>query len=501
MPYYEQPYDNRASMARLSDLARMRANVLSDAEQRAAMARAAMVSGIGQIVGGTLADLATYQTGERARKKAEGEAAARKDTLRMTSALPAEQQAGELRAAGYLEDADRAEARAEHLSDRKDRKEQSELAAMRARIDQTKTLFGRGAALLSEAERAPERWGEIRPMVIDLAAQVSPDLVDFVPQTPEPGAIRELVTSVQTAAADYAKTAAALKGIESALKKTKDMAEATKHVGTILSATTTPEQWDGIQGLLAKEGVPAEILSAFGGFSPENVQRALAVSTGKADGTLPGSAEQQHLAAWAKANGKTVAQMTPGDMRAARAAWSAASREPDAPAGSAGRKDDPALPVGTRGYLASLLEKHRGNYAAAEAEWNRGFREEQAKHPNLDPQKARAYLQSLFGVGKEMAEGKPQWDAAGNPLPFRAAGFEDAPPSAAPAPVRAEASPMGPGSGTANASPVARPAPTGAPAPVSPDQIPPELRNARPGRYTLADGVWFVTPEGVFRGR
>lgn len=482
MPYYEQPYDNRASMARLSDLARMRANVLSDAEQRAAMARAAMVSGIGQIVGGTLADLATYQTGERARKKAEGEAAARKDTLRMTSALPAEQQAGELRAAGYLEDADRAEARAEHLSDRKDRKEQSELAAMRARIDQTKTLFGRGAALLSEAERAPERWGEIRPMVIDLAAQVSPDLVDFVPQTPEPGAIRELVTSVQTAAADYAKTAAALKGIESALKKTKDMAEATKHVGTILSATTTPEQWDGIQGLLAKEGVPSEILSAFGGFSPENVQRALAISTGKAGGTsADGSFTLTPGAKRFNASGKVIAevprapgsddQMPSGASRAAAERW-----KQDALASA--EKDFRAAFTEARDLAAMAAEEAAAANPKPGAQQKADMAAAKVKdildaHEQRKKQIQASYLTQLNLPASNLVPGAQ-----------RASAQVPAPPP--PGPGRpAPSSPLG--SGTATAAP--------GPVPIPPD-LERMLREQGPGEYDLEDGTSYRVDAG-----
>lgn len=60
-------------------------------------------------------------------------------------------------------------------------------------------------------------------------------------------------------------------------------------------------------------------------------------------------------------------------------------------------RDDPALPVGVRTYLASLGEKHGGNYKAAEAEWNAAQREQQSKHPRLDPGKARRYLQDVFG--------------------------------------------------------------------------------------------------------
>lgn len=84
-------------------------------------------------------------------------------------------------------------------------------------------------------------------------------------------------------------------------------------------------------------------------------------------------------------------------------------------------KDDPALPRGVRDYLSSMLTKHGGDFAAAEAEWNKGFTEQQTKHPRLDPGRARGYLEDVFGYRRHTGS---LLDTEGDGVLPRAPGFE-----------------------------------------------------------------------------
>lgn len=438
-PYYEQPYDNSRRTARLSDLARMRADALANAELQAGQAKAQMIGGIGSAIGGTLADLARYQADAPARKaaaQAQGEAAARKDTLKMVASLPPEQQVAELRAAGLTEDANAAEDRLFRVQDRTERKEQTVLAGIRDRIENAKTIAGKGAALLGAVKEKPELWAEVRPQVVDLAAQIDPKMVDFIPQDSDPAALGEFVSSVNQMAESYSKTARAVKAADDALTRGGKLADVTKKFGEVL-ALVPPEQHESILAAFAQAGVPAAVLAG----APAAAKAGREKRTGEFG---------QYLDVLEQGLGRPLNK---GDIEIARAKWQALGREPKD--GPAPPKDDPALPGGVRTYLTSLLDKHKGDYQAAEAEWNRGLAEQQAKHPNLDPTKARTYLRSLFGA----PTGGPQTDYMGEVKPFRASGFDQA-PSAGPAPIQAGPTPpMGPTS--AEASPVARPAPTG----------------------------------------
>lgn len=99
-------------------------------------------------------------------------------------------------------------------------------------------------------------------------------------------------------------------------------------------------------------------------------------------------------------------------------------------------QDDPALPVGVRGYLTSLLGKHKGDYTAAEAEWNTSFPEQQQKHPKLDPGKARTFLQQGFGYTRPTGRAEPSTLWGDSPASTAVPGLKDAEEAARMAPTR-----------------------------------------------------------------
>ncbi len=478
-------YDNSGE-SRMADLLRMRGEIEANSTLQQGQASAQMWSNIGRIAGDTMGDIVRYQQDEprrklleaetEARTRALGEAAARKDVLKMVADLPPEQQVEELRRAGFTEDADRIEDRAQSKGDRADAKASKTIAELHQRLNSAKTIFGRGAAILSEAQKNPTLWPEIRPQVADLAGSLDPALAEMIPQEYEPDQVAQIIESTTKLAEQYGQAEQALNRIDQGLKGVQAETSFLAGAAALLATTDSPETWDGVKQTLKDLKVPDSVLSRFGEFTPENLAKATAI-------VRP---------APPKADGFTLA---PGARRydAAGNLIAAAPERPER--GEGPPKDDPALPVGVRNYLASLIETHQGDYTAAEAEWNRGLAEQQRKHPRLDPGKARSYLQQVFGFRPPSADEVAMGDATS----FRAGGFEPGgsmgdmlPPPQAPS------GPMG--AGTANAAPPPGP-PPGAPPAGGPPPVPPEIAqafaDAEPGTYELNNGeVWRKTPDG-----
>jgi len=93
-------------------------------------------------------------------------------------------------------------------------------------------------------------------------------------------------------------------------------------------------------------------------------------------------------------------------------------------------KDDPALPMGVRDYLDSLLTKHQGAFEKAEGDFNQTWNQLKEDHPRLDPAKAREYLKHVFGYEKPSA-------ASTKPNALDVFGQVDRPPINAPTSGRA----------------------------------------------------------------
>lgn len=438
-PYRAEVYTSEGPR-RLSDLARMRGQVLADAEQQKGASSANLIAGIGQQVGRSISDLAQYKMDQprrelyeaeaASRRRAMGEADARKDTLKMVAGLPEGQQIEELRKAGLVDDANRLEDRMTTKADRAEAKEDRKIAQLHQRINQAKTVFGRGAAILTEAQKNPSLWPEIRPQVADLAGSLDPSLAEMIPQEYEPNQVGQLIASTVQLAEQYGQAEKALSDIDKGLKGIQTQASVLTGSAALLSTASTPEEWDGIKSTLKTLKVPEETLSRFGEFSEENLAKVQAIvrpeKKGEGYSLAPGASRFDE-------SNRLVAT---------------APQRPPTPEGPP--KDDPALPVGTRAYITSLLDKHQGDYAAAEAEWNKGLAQEQAKHPRLDPGKARAFLREVFGY-------KPPSDAAlalGDAGEFRSAGFSGeggpgAPPPASLADMPSNPAPLGAGQAAA----------------------------------------------------
>lgn len=99
-----------------------------------------------------------------------------------------------------------------------------------------------------------------------------------------------------------------------------------------------------------------------------------------------------YMETFARAMGRTVAQLSPFDKRKARAEWEAAGRAPEV---DRSRQDDPTLPRGVEAYLVSLRAKH-STFGAAAGELDRAMRDLRRDHPSLSPGKAMDALKRQY---------------------------------------------------------------------------------------------------------
>jgi hypothetical protein len=461
--YYEQPFDSSRRTARLSDLAQMRANVRANATLQAGAANAAMVAGIGSAIGGTLADIANYKAQDAQRKKIEGKEQARIDTLKLTSGLDADKQGAELMAAGLPEDAARAEARAEHIADRADRKERTILADFHDRLKSAQTITGRAAVLSEAAASGKVPWAEVRPQLVDLAGQIDPKMADFIPQDDNPESIGQFVTAVQGMDAQYREAATKLAAFDKGLTRSKSVLEQAKLAGEVL-AVLPAEQHEAVLGSFAQAGVPQAVLAA----APAAAVQ-IAADKAKKEAPKSGTFEAQ-VAQLEAAKGRKLNRR---EILLERAAWMDAGRKPEGPGGTeTSQSQRAAAERWKQSALAKLEERIAEGGVEPDAEAAEKVRIQ------------TSYLEQL-GVSPNRPDAYKGIRRPGEPLNVAA----PAPPAGGPAP------PLG----AAPAS--AAPAPPPAAAPPPPGAVPPAvqdaLKKAAPGNYELSDGsTWRKLEDG-----
>lgn len=476
--FQRRVYDSPA-VGRMSDLIRTRGAIAANTALQQGDASARMWGSLGQTIAGTMQDLVqakavSDENARRQRQEDRIDADRRKEdnlqgVLRMVADLPVEDATKTLRREGYADAADKLEAA--HTA-----KVRDGITLARAQREEALAQIGQALNLVSTVASAPapdqpQLWQTTAPQIRSLVGE---ELARSVPDAFDPSFLNTALEWGMTTEQKLERQIRALSGITDPAK----VKNAEERLQLWLSTADTPEEWDGaLQTAAAVFKVPKDVLVEYGPFTPENVARVQQMAGKKGD-TSPGSTEQQHLTRYAKGLGKTVEALTAAEMRAARASWTAAGREPDRPGSPTGA---------SQAQKAAAERWKQGQLATAEARFSDGLITE----PQLAQEKARiqASYEEQLGVSpsQRTVPGAQQAGSMGDLV---------APPPAAP-PTRA---PMGAGSATAAPAPSAPP-PT-APVPVPPDGVPPALARANPGRYTLEDGsVWLVTPAGVFQVR
>ena len=270
VPYVPRTFDSRGQ-SRYADLVRYSGAQEADAIRQQGNISAQMWSGLGQVLGSTFSDLGRLSEGQRRERVAEGKKKAEGDMLNMVSTLPPEQAAKELRSAGYLERADEAEKRG------KDARTETLNMAFR-RISTQSTLLGKSAQLLKEVQQRPELWPEVRPILVDAAAAIHPNLVNEIPEPFEPERIKAMMQFASDAKLTADTVANATKQAQTAYKLEQDGRESLdawrKSVGTALSVAKTPEDWDQLRKQFAAFPTAMQVVDTLGSFSPESVSKA-----------------------------------------------------------------------------------------------------------------------------------------------------------------------------------------------------------------------------------
>lgn len=167
------------------------------------------------------------------------------------------------------------------LRDKADDVRRHTLDQVVGRIDEHKTLLGQGGQLLTETQKNPTLWPELRGRVVDLASQLDPRLATEIPEQYDPEKVRGMLQFVEGGITDLTAKDHALKKLKAgydatddALKRDKLYRESTAHW---LSTAKTPEQWAEGKQYGASMGIPASILNEFGEWSPEAPTRANAM--------------------------------------------------------------------------------------------------------------------------------------------------------------------------------------------------------------------------------
>ena len=254
-PFRREPYNNRAATASMASLIRSRGDIEAQGALAQGNARAQMWSGIGQTVGNTMASLVEYKM-DAPRREAEQLAlteakrqASERSNLRgleqMAGAaqMPPEQRADLLEREGYFPEAEQARAQASRR-----------MNDVRSRIEANATIFGKGEQALREIQRDPSRYPEVRPMLVDLAASIHPDLGKEIPETYEPGQIKGLLQFAADAPADAPRKAKDLQQMDAASKRVGGLDTQLKKVAGWLAPSRSEDDWTGNLALAPSGG-------------------------------------------------------------------------------------------------------------------------------------------------------------------------------------------------------------------------------------------------------
>lgn len=298
IPFVGRVYDDAASTVRLSDLMRRRGEIAGDRLLRQGEISGRMWQDLGQTIGDTVTRLGAHYADAPRREAEAAQIASQTAKLKresrlnqvkeMIANLPPDTGITELRRMGF---GDEATAMAKTLSDERQRA----VSAMLTPVNSVKTAFGRGAAILSEVNKNPALWPELRPLLVDLAAQVAPDLANQIPAQYEPTHVRQITDFVIATASDVDRLARAAEKAREALKAGDDTRQSLdrwrQSIGTALSIAKTEQDWQALGDQYRNlHPIAATIVNSFGAFSPANVAKAQRATR---DTRSSGSIEQQ----------------------------------------------------------------------------------------------------------------------------------------------------------------------------------------------------------------
>ena len=150
------------------------------------------------------------------------------------------------------------------------------LAQASERITAHKTVYGKAEQLLKDVK--PEFYPDLRPTLVELAAQVDPRLAQEIPEQYDQERVNGMLQFTRDGAATLDIQARALAKAADANKITDDaQARALKRresLSELFSVATTPEAWQFTKEYAPAVGFSREEVALFGDFSPEATERA-----------------------------------------------------------------------------------------------------------------------------------------------------------------------------------------------------------------------------------
>jgi len=338
-PFVPDRYDNTRSTARIGDLIRARGQDAADAEARRGAISANLWSNVGQTIAGTIGNMINARQQDREWKSGQPErdlrglqvqeatrAIGKKKNLEGIFQMTQDPKEliAILEREGYRDEA--AKVRADYTKQGEDI-----LKGLHDRVNQHKTVFGQGAQLLSEVEKNPALYPEIRPQLVELASGIDPQLATEIPEQYEPEKVRGLLQFATTAAADSAMRSKALDQLQARRTQRLGVEEAdTKDrewLGNWLSTAKSSEDWQASLEQAKNIGVPDTTLAQFGAWDQDAPARAAQLAVGPQAPATAGSKEDLYRA-YAKAVGKPYVALTFADKLAADRAAATATRAP-----------------------------------------------------------------------------------------------------------------------------------------------------------------------------
>lgn len=266
------------------------------------------------------------------------------------------------------------------------------------RINEQKTFYGQGAALLQAIEQNPALYPQLRPKLIDMASAIDPRLASEIPEQYNPGQVRGMLQFAQDGAATLESRAHALKLHEEAEKAQRGSREEfeaqKKALEAMLSTAKTQEQWEAFKGLALQAGYNKQLVHQYTEWSPEAAKVTFQAPTealvrGKVDFVQRGSD-----GGWYDMDGKRLPS-------------SSVRPKPEKASGGSARTVSPAQKATAERWLQSRL-------ASIEREF--GDPESGMTTTQLNERKLEALNSYRSQIGLEaVAELPPEWRGKASP--------------------------------------------------------------------------------------
>lgn len=249
----------------------------------------------------------------------------------------------------------------------------AQLDQVHQRINEGKTLFSQGAQFLTEIQKQPDLYTQLRPKLLEMASSVDPRLVDEIPEQYDPARVKGMLNFVTGAATEAEARSRALDTAKEKLALKGDAAKALeldhKIASEWFSVSPNQQDWESSLEHARAIGVSDDVLNKLGPtWSPEAVEQARRLGlTPEQRGPKTGTPTDwdDYLATYARdVAHKPVSALTTADKDAARQRFATSGRAPDTgPSTEATLAQKATAERWKADELAKLEERYRASIA------------------------------------------------------------------------------------------------------------------------------------------